>query len=72
MSKEFYEVKQTITCVEDMPPVARDIIKELLRCLGFDEFNLTPNVWRDVLTELRIKLFDPCKYTYVENYFWWL
>lgn len=67
MSSEFYEVKQTITCVEDMPPVARDIIKNYCDVWGFDEFNLTPNVWRDVLTELRIKLFEPCKYTYVEK-----
>ena len=67
MSREFFEVKQTITCVEDMPPVARDIIKNYCDVWGFDEFNLTPNVWRDVLTELRIKLFEPCKYTYVEK-----
>lgn len=67
MSNEFYDIKQTITCVEDMPPIARDIVKSYCDQWGFDEFNLTPNVWRDVLTELRVKLFVPCRYTMLKK-----
>lgn len=56
MSNEYI---QTITSVEDMPAIARDIVANY--CLDHDikESDIYPTIWNDIITELNISLFNP-------------
>ena len=63
MSKIKYpdsEYSMAITCVEDMPAVAADIVKSYCDRYGIDERDIYPSIWSDIITELYIKLFRPC------------
>lgn len=51
---------QTITSVEDMPEIAKDIVKNYCIDNEIEEKDIYPNVWNDIITELYIKLFCPC------------
>lgn len=54
------EYVQTITSVEDMPAVARDIVSMYCRENDIDEKDIFPSIWNDIIDELYIKLFKPC------------
>ena len=54
------EYTQFITCVEDMPAVASDIVSKYCDVNGVDESDIYPSIWNDIITELYIKLFRPC------------
>lgn len=54
------EYVQFISCVEDMPAVASDIIKAYCDKEGINERDIYPSIWNDIITELYIKLFKPC------------
>ena len=54
------EYAQAITCVEDMPAVASDIVSKYCDVNGVDESDIYPSIWNDIITELYIKLFRPC------------
>lgn len=54
------EYIQTITSVEDMPAVARDIVSMYCQENKIDEKDIFPSVWNDIIDELYIKLFKPC------------
>ena len=63
MSKVKYpdsEYSMAITCVEDMPAVAADIVKSYCERYDIDERDIYPSIWSDIITELYIKLFRPC------------
>ena len=63
MSKIKYpdsEYSMAITCVEDMPAVAADIVKSYCERYDIDERDIYPSIWSDIITELYIKLFRPC------------
>lgn len=51
---------QTITAVDDMPAVARDIVKTYCEENEVDEKDIFPSVWNDIISELCITLFKPC------------
>lgn len=51
---------QAITCVEDMPAIARDIVNTYCIQHEIDEKNIYPSVWDDIIDELYITLFKPC------------
>lgn len=52
---------QTITCVDDMIPIASDIVTGYCIQNNVDESDIYPSIWNDILTELRVKLFNPCR-----------
>lgn len=54
------EYTQFITCVEDMPAVASDIVSKYCDVNSVDESDIYPSIWNDIITELYIKLFKPC------------
>lgn len=54
------EYAQIITCVEDMPAVASDIVSKYCDVNSVDESDIYPSIWNDIITELYIKLFRPC------------
>lgn len=54
------EYAQAITCVEDMPAVASDIVSKYCDINNIDESDIYPSIWNDIITELYIKLFRPC------------
>ena len=54
------EYAQAITCVEDMPAVASDIVSKYCEVNSVDESDIYPSIWNDIITELYIKLFRPC------------
>lgn len=54
------EYAQAITCVEDMPAVASDIVSKYCDVNSVDESDIYPSIWNDIITELYIKLFRPC------------
>lgn len=54
------EYAQSITCVEDMPAVASDIVSKYCIVNDIDEADIYPSIWNDIITELYIKLFRPC------------
>ena len=51
---------QTIATVEDMEPVARDIVTQYCVNNSITESDIFPSIWNDIITELYIKLFKPC------------
>lgn len=51
---------QTITSIEDMPPIACDIVTTYCHALDIDEKDIYPTVWDDIIDELYFKLFKPC------------
>ena len=58
--KEQNEYVQAITCVEDMPAVAVDIVSAYCTRNAIDEKDIYPSIWDDIIDELYIKLFKPC------------
>ena len=54
------EYIQTISSVEDMPAVAKDIVTTYCTHNEIDEKDIYPSVWDDIIDELYIKLFKPC------------
>lgn len=50
----------TIARVEDMPAVARDIVRQYCEENDIDEKDIYPSIWDDIIDELYIKLFKPC------------
>ena len=54
------EYIQAITCVEDMPAVAADIVASYCAIHEIDEKDIYPSIWDDIIDELYIKLFKPC------------
>lgn len=54
------EYAQSITCVEDMPAVARDIVTKYCTEKEINEKDIYPSIWDDIIDELYIKLFKPC------------
>lgn len=54
------EYIQTITSVEDMEPIARDIVTQYCAENDADERDIKPSMWDDIIDELYIKLFKPC------------
>lgn len=50
----------TIARVEDMPAVARDIVRQYCEVNEINEKDIPPTIWDDIIDELRIKLFLPC------------
>nr|DAH21300.1 MAG TPA: DNA-packaging protein [Bacteriophage sp.] len=54
------EYTQFISCVEDMPAVASDIVSKYCEINNIDESDIYPSIWNDVITELYIKLFSLC------------
>lgn len=54
------EYIQTITSVEDMEPIARDIVSQYCAVNEIDERDIKPSMWDDIIDELYIKLFKPC------------
>ena len=54
------EYAQAITCVEDMPAVASDIVSKYCDVNNVDESDIYPSIWNDIITELYIKLSRPC------------
>ena len=55
------EYIQTIANVEDMVAVSKDIVSMYCRDNEIDEKDIFPSVWNDIIDELYIKLFKPCK-----------
>lgn len=55
------EYIQAITCVEDMPAVAADIVRSYCEKNDIDEKDIYPSIWNDIITELYVNLFCPCK-----------
>lgn len=55
-----HEYIQTITSVEDMPAVAKDIVSMYCKENDIDEKDIYPSIWNDIIDELYIKLFKPC------------
>lgn len=54
------EYTQFISCVEDMPAIAADIVSKYCEVNNIDEMDIYPSIWNDIITELYIKLFRPC------------
>lgn len=54
------ECEYIISCVEDMPAVASDIVSKYCDINSIDESDIYPSIWNDIITELYIKLFRPC------------
>lgn len=54
------EYIQTIAAVEDMPAVARDIVKSYCEENEIKEKDIFPSIWNDIISELYFKLFQPC------------
>lgn len=54
------EYTQFISCVEDMPAIAADIVSKYCEINNIDESDIYPSIWNDIITELYIKLFRPC------------
>lgn len=50
----------TIARVEDMPAVARDIVRQYCEENEINEKDIYPSIWDDIIDELYIKLFKPC------------
>lgn len=50
---------QTITSVEDMPAIARDIVSRYCDRHGIEENDIYPNIWNDIISELYFELFQP-------------
>ena len=46
------EYAQAITCVEDMPAVASDIVSKYCDVNNVDESDIYPSIWNDIITEL--------------------
>ena len=51
---------QTIASVEDMEPIAKDIVKQYCIENGIEERDIFPSMWDDVIDDLYIRLFKPC------------
>lgn len=51
---------QTISCVEDMPAVARDIVTRYCDRQGIEENDIFPSIWNDIISELYFELFQRC------------
>ena len=51
---------QTITCVEDMQPIAKSIVENYCIDNGINEADIFPSIWNDIITELYVILFRPC------------
>lgn len=54
------EYIQTIASVEDMEPIAKDIVKQYCTENGIEERDIFPSMWDDIIDDLYIKLFKPC------------
>ena len=54
------EYIQTIRTVEDMEPVARDIVSQYCAENDLNEKDIPPTVWDDIIDELYLTLFKPC------------
>lgn len=54
------DIIQTITSVEDMPTIARDIVANYCIDNDIEEKDIFPSVWNDIITELYTRLFRPC------------
>lgn len=54
------EYMQTIASVEDMEPIARDIVSQYCTENDIDEKDIKPSIWDDIIDELYINLFKPC------------
>lgn len=52
---------QTITSVEDFEPIARDIVTNYCIDNNINESDIYPTIWNDIITELYLSLFKPCK-----------
>lgn len=52
---------QTIRTVDDMRVIASDIVTNYCDRHGIDENDIFPSIWADIITELNIVLFTPCK-----------
>lgn len=52
---------QTIRTVGDMRIVASDIVTDYCNRHNIDENDIYPSIWADIITELNIVLFTPCK-----------
>lgn len=52
---------QTIRTVDDMRIVASDIVTNYCNRHNIDENDIYPSIWADIVTELNIVLFTPCK-----------
>lgn len=53
-------IENIISCVEDMPAVASDIVASYCAKNDIDEKDIYPSIWNDIIDELYIKLFKPC------------
>lgn len=51
---------QTITSVEDMPAIARDIVTKYCDRNGIEENDIFPSIWNDIISELYFELFQRC------------
>lgn len=60
VAEQEQNIIQTISCVEDMEPVARDIVSQYCSMYDIEEKDIPPSVWDDIIDELYIKLFKPC------------
>lgn len=54
------EYIQTIASVEDMEPIAKDIVKQYCIENSIEERDIFPSMWDDIIDDLYIKLFKPC------------
>lgn len=52
---------QTIRTVDDMRIIASDIVTNYCNRHNIDENDIYPSIWADIVTELNIVLFTPCK-----------
>lgn len=50
--------------IEDLPEMARATVQSYCVINGYDESDIPPTVWNDIITELNIKVFYPNKSIY--------
>lgn len=50
--------------IEDLPELARATVQSYCLMYGYDESDIPPTVWNDIITELNIKVFYPNKSIY--------
>ena len=60
MAEYTQEYIQTITTVEDMPIVAKEIVADYCARNDIDEKDIYPTIWNDIISELYFILFKPC------------
>lgn len=58
-TRETEDCVQTISSVEDMPAVARDIVSSYCDRQGIEENDIFPSIWNDIISELYFELFQP-------------